>query len=75
MRGLLGTEEVFAGMTIVFFKDHTEMWMSENLIEIEKPELVKEVERYLRKRIQGYTEEDKPPHSAIQHTTLTKWTR
>ncbi len=67
-------EEIFAGMTIVFFKDHSEAWMSENLVEIEKPELVKEAERYLRKVIQGCTKENETSHPAIQYTTLNKWT-
>ena len=64
--------EIFAGLE-VFFKDHTETWMSENLIEIEKPEIVKEAERYLNKRIQGYIEEDETSHPTIQRTTLDKW--
>ena len=50
-------EEIFAGLE-VFFKDHTKIWISENLVEIEKPKLVRETERYLRKRIHGHTEED-----------------
>ena len=65
--------KIFAGLE-VFFKDHSKAWMNENLVEIEKPELVKEAERYLRKRIQGYTEEDETSHPTIQRTTLNKWT-
>ena len=66
-------EEIFTGLPVML-KDHTEMWLDEDLIKIDKPELVKEAERYLRERVQGRIEEDKSSHSTIQRTTLNKWT-
>ena len=69
------TGGVFAGLS-VSFNDFTETWMDENLTEIEKPELVKKVEKYLKKVTQGYTKGDynEDSHSTIQHTPLTEWT-
>ena len=66
--------KIFAGLD-VFFKDHSETWMNVNLVKIEKPELVKKVEKYLKKTVQEYKnnnpEED---FSTTQHTPLTEWT-
>ena len=67
-------EGMIAGI-IVFFKDYSEIWMNEDLVEIEKPEPVKNVEKYLKKTVQEYksnnSEEDS---STTTHTPLTEWT-
>ena len=69
------TGGVFAGLS-VSFNDFTETWMDENLTEIEKPELVKKVEKYLKKVTQGYrnNNSEEEDSSNIQHTSLTEWT-
>ena len=65
------TGEVFAGLP-VSFNDFTETWMNEDLVEIEKPELVKKAEKHLRKVVQGYAKgDDEDSHSTVQHTPLT----
>ena len=68
------TGGVFAGLS-VSFNDFTEAWMDEDLVEIEKPELVKKVEKYLKKVTQGYRNNN-PEEEELQNTPhLTEWTK
>ena len=49
--------------------------MDEDLVEIEKPELVKKVEKYLKKVTQGYRNNN-PEEEELQNTPhLTEWTK
>ena len=68
-------EGIFAGLSVFFKDDHTETWMGENLLKIEKPELVKKAEKYLRRITQGYRNNnpEEEDSSNIQHTPLTEW--
>ncbi len=72
LRDGIEKKKIFAGL-LVFFKGHSNAWMNENLVKIEKPKIVKEAEKYLSKRKQGYTD-DETSYPTIQRTTLNKWT-
>ena len=66
----------FAGLSVTFKDDfQNETWMSENLLKIEKPELVKKAEKYLRRITQSYrnNNSEEEDSSDIQHTSLTEW--
>ncbi len=67
--------KVFAGLEVLFKDDPNETWMSENLLKIEKPELVKKTEKYLRRITQSYrnNNSEEEDSSDIQHTPLTEW--
>ena len=67
------TRGVFVGLD-VSFNDSTEIWMNEDLVEIEKPEPVKNVEKYLRKTIQEYKNNNPEEDFSTTHTPLTEWT-
>ena len=57
------------------FNDSTETWMDEDLVEIEKPEPVKNVEKYLKKTVQEYKKNNNPEEDfSTTHTPLTEWT-
>ena len=58
------TGEMFAGLEVSFKEDHAETWMNKDLLTIEKPQLVKKAEEYLKKVVQGYT----------GNNTLIEWT-
>ncbi len=68
---------MFAGLLVTFKDDfQNETWMSENLLKIEKPQLVKKAEEYLRKVMKEYTgnKDNESSYSVIQHTALDNWT-
>lgn len=48
------SEKIFTELSVIFKDDTTEIWMNSDLVEIEKPELAKKVERNLKKVTHEY---------------------
>ena len=70
------TGEMFAGLE-VSFKDNPDdgIWLNSDLIKIERPQLVKKVEEYLKKITRVYRNNNSEEEHSTQHTSLTKWTK